>query len=101
MDDLPLDCIPCDSFEERNSHFWVKCVVDALQLIGPETDSHLESMIRLLLGYYDSDRVSTETIEQIPREIKRLRGITYSKDNSPIGLKYRCINNLPHSRERN
>jgi len=101
MDELPLDCIPCDTFEEHNSYFWVKCVVDSLELIGSETDSHLENMIRLLLGYYDSDGVSTETIEQIPREIKRLRGITYSKDNSPIGLKYRCINNLAHSRERN
>jgi len=99
--DLPLDCIPYDAFEERNFYFWVRTVIDALDLIGPETDSHLENMSRLLLDYYGTPDVSPEAVERIPREIQRLRGITYSSDNSPIGLKYRCINNLAHSREKN
>jgi len=96
-----LDDIPESVFEERNFYFWVKCVVDALDLIGPETDSHLENMIRLLLDYYGATDVSPEAVERIPREIVRLRGITYWQDDSPIGLKYRCINNLAHSREKN
>ena len=101
MDNLPLDCIPCDEFEERSSYFWVKCVVDALELIGPETDGHLENMIRLLLNYYSARDVSTETIEQIPREIVRLRGVGFWRDDSPVGLKYCCVSNLAHSREKN
>ena len=101
MDELPLDCIPCDTFEEHNSYFWVKCVVDSLELIGSETDSHLESMTRQLLNYYGVGDVNAETIEHIPREIVRLRGVGFWRDDSPIGLKYRCISNLAHSRERN
>ena len=65
MDELPLDCIPCDTFEEHNSYFWVKCVVDSLELIGSETDSHLESMTRQLLNYYGVGDVNAETIEHI------------------------------------
>lgn len=100
-DGFILDDVSESVFGERNFYFWVRCVVDALDLIGPETDDHLENMIRLLLDYYSGADVSPEAVEQIPREIQRLRGITYSRDNSPLGLKYRCINNLAHSREKN
>ena len=96
-----LDDIPESVFEERNFYFWVKCVVDALELIGPGTDSDLENMSRQLLDYYGAGDVNTETVEQIPREIVRLRGVGFWRDDSPIGLKYRCISNLAHSRERN
>lgn len=76
-------------------------MIDALNLIGPETDSHLEETSRLLLEYSRTADVSPEAIERIPREIVRLRGITYSRDNSPLGRKYRCIKSLAHSREKN
>ncbi len=97
--DLPLDCIPYDAFEERNFYFWVRTVIDALDLIGPETDSHLENMIRLLLGYYSGADVSPEAIERIPREILRLRGKTNISDNSPIGRKYRCTLSFERMRQ--
>ena len=90
------------AFEQRNFYFWVKCVIDALDLIGPETDNHLEDMSRMLLEYYGGADVSSEAIELIPREIVRLRGISIrGKDYSPIGRKYRCISSLAHSREKN
>lgn len=100
-DGFILDNISESAFEERNFYFWVRCVIDALDLIGPETDSHLEEMSSLLLDYYGAADVSPDAIERIPREIQRLRGITYWRDNSPLGLKYRCINNLAYSREKN
>jgi len=98
-DDFLLACH--NAFEERTFHFWVKCVIDALALLGPETDSHLEEMSRLLLDYSSGIDVSSGAIEQIPREIVRLRGVGFWRDDSPLGLKYRCISNLAHSREKN
>ena len=88
-------------FEERNFYFWVKCGIDALDLLGPETDGHLENIKRLLLDYYGSVDVSPEVVERIPSEIVRLRGVGFWRDDSPIGLKYRCLYNLAHSREEN
>ena len=96
-----LDDIPESVFEERNFYFWVKCVVDALELIGPGTDSDLENMSRQLLDYYGAGDVNTETVEQIPREIVRLRGVGFWNDDTPIGLKYRCLWAIASSRERN
>ena len=100
-DDFSLYDFKASAFEERYFYFWVKCVIEALGLIGPETDNHLENMSRMLLDYYGGADVSSEAIEQIPREIVRLRGIGIRKDYSPIGLKYRCISSLAHSREKN
>ena len=88
-------------FEERDYYFWVRTVVDALDLIGPETDSNLERMCRLLLEYAQSVEASPEAIEQIPLEIVQIRGGFYSRDNSPISRKYRCIRSLAHSRGKN
>ncbi len=96
-----LDDLPESVFEERNFYFWVKCVIDALDLLGPETDSHLEEMSRLLLDYYGGADVSAEAVKQILREIVRLRGVGFWRDDSPIGLKYRCLYNLAYSREEN
>lgn len=51
--------------EERKFYFWVKYVVDALDLLGSETDGHLENMGRLLLDYYGAVNVSPKVIKQI------------------------------------
>ncbi len=100
-DEFSLSNFNDGAFEERNFYFWVKCVIDALDLIGPETDSHLENTKRLLLDYYGAANVSPEAVKQISREIVRLRGAAFWRDDSPIGLKYRCLYNLAHSREEN
>jgi len=100
-DKFILDGIPESAFGEQNFSFWIKCVVDGMDLIGPETDSHLEDMIGALLDYYGSADVSPEVVERIPSEIVRLRGTGFWRDDSRLGLKYRCISNLACSREKN
>lgn len=100
-DEFSLYNFKSSAFEVRNFYFWVKCVIGALDLIGPETDNHLENMSRMLLDYYGGADMSSEAVERIPYAILRLRGKTNISDNSPIERKYRCINNLAHTREKN
>ena len=99
--EFSLGNFPESAFGEQNFYFWVKCVVDGLDLIGPETDSHLENMIQVLLDYYSNADDGPEAVERIKHDTLRLRGTACMRDNSPIGLKYRCLNNLAHSRELN
>jgi hypothetical protein len=99
LNDYLYDCH--NAFEERNYYFWIRTVIDALDLIGPQTDGHLENMKLMLLNYARSTDASPEAVERIPHEIRRLRGTSFWRDTSPIGLKYRCLQSLAHSREKN
>lgn len=96
-----LDDVPESVFGEHNFYFWVKCVIDALDLLGSETDEDLKRMCQLLLDYHTGADVAPETIEGMRREIVRLGVDTSWKNTSPLGLKYRCLWAIASSREMN
>ena len=96
-----IEDISCRAFDGCNFLFWVRTVIDAMKLIGPETDSNLERMSKLLLDYHAGTDVTPEEVDGIGRKIALLRGVGYWRDDSPIGLKYRCIIAIASSREEN
>lgn len=101
LDEFLLDDINPHAFGERNFYFWVRNVIDALALLGPETDINLESMSNLLLDYHAGGNVSLKSVKEIPGIIHQLRGDNCSQDNSPLGRKYRCLSSIASSREEN
>jgi len=101
IDEFLLNDINSRAFNENNFYFWLKSVIDSLNLLGSETDSNLERIIRLLLDYYTGADITSEAIDSIPSEILALRGKSSWMDNSQLGIKYRCISDIAASRERN
>ena len=103
LDEFLIEYLDEQAYAEPNFRFWVQTVVDAMTLLGPDTDSNLEYLTQRLLDYYDGTDVSSEDIDGkngINREIGRL-GITSSKNMSPLADKYRCLWAIAFSRERN
>ena len=96
-----LDDLPESVFGEHNFYFWVRCVIDAMDLLGPETDDNLKRMCQSLLDYHSGADVASETIDGMTREIVRLGVDTSWKNTSPLGLKYRCLWAIASSRKRN
>ena len=96
-----LDNIPESVFEERNFYFWVRCVVDAMELLGPDTDEDLKRMCQSLLDYHAGADVAPEIIDGMTCEIVWLGVDTSWKNTSALGLKYRCLWAIASSRERN
>lgn len=100
-DGFILDNLPESVYEERNFYFWVRTVIDAIDLLGSETDDDLKRMCQSLLDYHAGADVASETINGMTREIVRLGVDTSWKNTSPFGLKYRCLWAIASSRKRN
>jgi len=101
IDEFLIEHLEPTLFEEPYFYFWVKTVLEAMELLGPETDDDLNRLRHLLLEYYTTDNIPAERIDDIPHEIVRLRGVSYWNDTSPLGLKYRCLNAVGSSIEAN
>src|ERR1051325_1703363 len=95
-----IDNVGEQAYGQPGFYFWIRTVIDAMDLLGPVTDPDLERLCRLLLDYHSGGQVGSEVIDGIRGEIKRL-GFTYGKGRTPLDLKYRCIWNIANSRERN
>ena len=98
-----IDDISSQAYGQPNFLFWVRTVIDAMTLLGPETDADLERLTKRLLSYYVGADISPEDIDGtngINREIGRL-GITSWKNQTPLAAKYRTLWAIAFSRERN
>ena len=74
-----------------------------MALLGPDTDKVLERMTQRLLDYHLGIHIDIEDIDGktgIARELGAKR-LNYWRDNTPLGLKYRCLSSIASSRERN
>ena len=101
LDYFLTDSLDEKAYGEQNFRFWVQPVVDAMTLLGPETDSDLERLAQRLLGYYAGADINAQEIDGIRHEIVRLRGIAFWGEAMPLGLKYHCLNAVASSREIN
>ena len=88
-------------FSRRYDAFWVRTVLDLMGLLGEETDADLDRLIGTLRGYYKGTGVSGAEIDDVPHEIVRLRGPGFWRDDAALGLKYRCLNAIASSAEKN
>jgi hypothetical protein len=86
-------------YNQTHSYFWASTVVEALQMLGSETEPDLERLIRLILDYHSGKAINDETMDGIGREIVRLKGVGFWGNTTPLGLKYRCINAFGGSHE--
>ena len=103
LDEFLIDDISPQAYDAPNFLFWVETVVDAMALLGPDTDANLERLTKRLLDYYAGADISPEDIDgtnSINREIGGL-GVTSWKNQTPLAAKYRTLWAIAFSRERN
>lgn len=98
IDEFLIDDISPEAYGEPNFLFWTQTVIDAMALLGPETDSDLQRLCQLLLDYYSGFDVEPKAIEDIRQEIVCLKGVSFWGETTPIALKYRCLNAIASSR---
>ena len=101
LDEFLIDDISPQVYDAPNFLFWVETVVDAMALLGPDTDANLERLTKRLLNYYSRANITPEDVDGIRHEIVRLRGAIFWGESSPIALKYRVLNAIASSREHN
>ena len=85
-------------YGEPYFRFWTLTVIDAMGLLGTETDGDLQRLCQLLLDHHNGFGVKSEEVERIRQEIVRLRGAAFWGEETPLGLKYRCLNAIASSR---
>jgi hypothetical protein len=96
-----LQNLPEKAFDHPNFYFWIRNVIDAIGLLGPETERDLERYSRLLLDHHSGVDISEGVLEDIRHDIVRTRGRGFWRDDSVMGLKYRCLNAIASTRDQN
>jgi hypothetical protein len=101
LDEYLIYHLDPELFEAPFYRFWVETIVGALSLLGPETDPDLDTLINRLLQSYAKSEWPNKVGETIRDEIVRLKGSGFWHDDSPFGLKYRCLFAVGTSVEEN
>lgn len=95
-----IDHLPEKAYDQPNFCFWVRTVLDAMALLGPDSDDGLDRLSGLLVDYHSGADVAREDVEGVSREIVRLGVDTSWRNETPLGLKYRCLWAIGGSREQ-
>ena len=101
LDEYLIDVLDDADFDEPNMLTWIRLVFDLTSLLGEETDIDLERMWATLLAHYETCCIADSEIEGMRSEIVRLRGVGFWRDDSPLGLKFRCLNAVATTRTEN
>lgn len=87
-------------FEQEFDGYWTTIVIQLMDLLGPATDTDLETIATRLRAYHGGANIEPDSIAGVPSEVVRLRGPGYWRDTSPIGLKYRCPSTIAATLEQ-
>jgi hypothetical protein len=101
LDDYLIDVLDDTDFDEPYFLTWIRLVFEFTSLLGEDSDSDLERMWGTLLAYYESHRVPDSEIEDMRTEIVRLKGVGFWRDDSRLGLKFRCLNAVASTKAEN
>lgn len=101
IDEFLIDYLDEQAYSEPNFRFWVQTVVDAMALLGPDTDRDLERLTQRLWNYHAGTDVEAQEIDGIRHEVVCLRGVAFWGEATAIALKYRVLNAIASSREYN
>ena len=101
LDDYLTDHLDERAYDQPNFLFWVRTVCEAMSFLGPETDADLKDMLRQLQDHLAGAEVAAAVIDEMRRRIVRSMTINECEPASPLGLKYRRLNAIADSRERN
>jgi len=91
LDDFLLEGLDYVFMDARYMCFWITTILEAMPLLGPESDAGLERLCTILYDHCATNTLSAPLGKQVYQEVIALRGLGSSSDNSCLGLKYRCL----------